>query len=284
MMKDTSTYAEMSTSHHFCRYLDIADLSHRFVAPKLEAWALKQLKGQFKSIIALSLTRTTVPYQVRALAYARIIQDKNLEHQIRTYVEIYYSYLLPETLARLQESGIQPRQSNLLALFKHPNLQKDWPSLFGFIFCMTLSLGHEFWLHQPLLVRDDRIKLLSAHTILTPLPVSKLELGWIEGTLAETNPRGNEQELQSCAQCNFQPAWNQVFSSRYLKEMMERREPSGGVISLSKLVTKRMLFVRALDKLDEDCTDNCKERFIEFVDEKIERVFTLFAGFYKDVE
>ena len=284
MMTDNTTTTKNHDYSNFCRYLDIADLSHRFVAPRLEAWALEQLKVLSTSIEKLSLGWASVTYQIRALNYARLIQDKTLGHRIRTFVKLSYSYLLPNSLVTLRESSIPLERKTFLAMFKYPNLQKDHPSLFGFVFCVVLSLGHEFWLHQPLLTRDDRIMLLSAHALLTPLPFLKLELDWIEGTLSEANPHGSEPGPRSCAHCNFQATWKQYFSRGYYKELKGKQEPSGGVYSLSKLIAKRVLFADALDKLGEGCTNNCKICFIEFVDEKIERVFALFAEFYKEVE
>lgn len=284
MMTDNTTTTKNHSLYYFNRYLDIADMSHRFAAPKLETWALKQLKDLSNSLIQLSVYPSTVSYQLRALDYTRVIQDKSLEHRVRTVVKLSYSYLLSTTLATLNESAILPRKIKLLELFKHPNLQKDQPSLFGFVFCVVLSLGHKFWLHQPSLTRDDRIMLLSANTLLTPLPFLELELDWIEGSLTEAKPRGCEPGPRSCTRCNFQPAWARAFLGDYPKELRERQEPSGGVASLSALITKRTLFGDALVGLGKGCTKNCKERFVEFVDERVERVFTLFAGFFKDIE
>ncbi|KAF8601519.1 hypothetical protein BDV93DRAFT_608047 [Ceratobasidium sp. AG-I] len=55
IMADNTTSIKNHDYNRFCRYLDIADLSHRFVAPRLEAWALEQLKAQSTSIKKLSL-------------------------------------------------------------------------------------------------------------------------------------------------------------------------------------------------------------------------------------
>lgn len=281
MMTDTTTTTENHTLRYFHVYFDIADLSHRFVAPKLEAWALKQLKGSLKSPLKLCLGRPILAYQLGALNYARVIQDKSLERKIRTFVKLSHFYLVSNTLA---ESAVERRRRMLIEMFQHPSLRKDQPSLFGFVLCIVLSLGHEFWLHQPSLTREDRIMLMSSHILLTPLPFSELDLEWIENTLTRTRPRGTEGGPQSCVQCNFQPIWERVFLGKYLKELRERQDPSGGVRSLSTLVLKRASFADALPDSSQNCKGSCKDIFIEFVDEKIERVFALLADFYKDFE
>lgn len=283
-MSDTTKTTDNHNLTHFHRYLDIADISHRFAASTLEAWALKQLKGLSSSIAVLSHGKPDIEYQLRALVYARIIEDKKLEHQVRNLVELSYGYALPGAQSPLIASAIPGRRQKMLSLFKHPKIQTDHPSLFGFIFCATLSLGSQFWLKQALLSREDRVKLLSAHIHLTPLPTSKLGLAWIEDTLSFAHPHGNSSELRSCNQCNFQPAWEQVFSTEYLLHLKERQDPLGGVTLLSSLAVKRVQFARAISEIGEECVENCEERFTEFVDEKIDHVFTLFAGFYKDVE
>lgn len=283
-MTDTTKTTENHTLANFHRYFDIADLSHRFAAPRLEAWALKQLKGLSGSISTLSKFDPVEVYQVRALAYARIIDDKKLERQLLKLVELSYSYVLPGNPTRLLPPATVARLQSLLVMFKHPNLQKDHPSLFGFIFCATLSLGSQFWLNEPSLSREDRVKLLSAHVHLTPLPVSKLGLDWIEGTLPGDDTHGGISGLQSCDQCDFRPVWEQIFSTRYYKQLKERQNPLGGVISLSLLAVKRIQFTQAIAEVDVNCAENCKERFSDFVYEKVDHVFELFAGFYKDVE
>lgn len=287
-MKDTGSIFVIANNsfYRLHQYLDIADLSHRFAAPNLEAWALGQLKGLSNFTKDLALGQQNLDYQLRAISYAKRIQDKNLEHRMRTFVELSHSFVLREHPEPPKESEAENYRRNLLKLFKYPNLQKDHPSLFGFIFCVTLSLGHEFWLHHPLLVRDDRIILLSAQAHLTPLPFSVLGLDWLEGTLTAASPHGTDPELQSCARCNFQPTWEQVFGGQYTEGMKKKESLLGGVNLLALLVVKRMIFKGALPGFGFAlvCTNNCKERFIEFVDEKIEHVFTRFADFYKDIE
>lgn len=283
-MKDPSTVSADYTFYRLHQYLDIADLSHRFAASKIEAWALEQLKILSGSVKKLAQCEQHVTYQLRAISYARIIRDKQLEHRMRTFVELSYSYLLQESSFRLTGSEFEVHRRNLLKVFNYPNVQTSHPSLFGFIFCIILSLGHEFWLHHPLLDREDRIALLSTQAHLTPLPISILGLDWIEGTLTQANPRGCNPELQSCAQCRFQPVWERAFPGQYIERMKKRESPSGGVGLLALLVEKRMAFVDALPSPNGRCTKNCQGRFVEFIDDKIEHVFVLLADYYKNLE
>lgn len=284
MMGNAAMTLESHTFYHLHQYLDIADLSHRFAASKLEAWALKQLRGISASTARLALCKQYVNYQLRALSYAKIIQDKILGHRLRTFVELSYSYLLQPPSGGLTLLETEARKQNLLVVFKRPNIQKDNPSLFGFVFCVILSLGQKFWLHHPSLARTDRIILLSTQAHLTPLPFPMLGLDWLESTLTPVNPRGYNPELQSCTNCNFQPAWARAFPGQYIEGMKEKQGPSDGVSLLAQLLGKRMSFVDDLPLLTFNCRDNCKARFIEFVDERIENVFTLAADFYKDIE
>lgn len=284
MIKDADMVTTSQAFYRLHQYLDIADLSHRFAASKLEAWALEQLRALSNCITRLSKSKQYVDYQLRALSYVRIIQDKQLGHRMRTFVELSYSYLLQESPFRLTGPEIEAHRRNLLKVFNYPNLQSDYPSLFGFIICVILSLGHGFWLHHPSLDREARIALLSAQTHLTPLPFSILGLDWVEGTLTPTNPHGCNPELQSCALCNFQPAWERAFPSQYIEGMKKKESPSGGVGLLALLIGKRVAFADDLPFPNGRCIKNCEGRFIEFIDDKLEHVFVLLADYYKVLE
>lgn len=280
-MADTTRTNENHSLARFYHYLDVAELSHRFAAAGLEVWAQKQLRGISRSLLSLAPQTQDIDYSLRALDYARIIQDKGFERRVQTFIQQSYRNIL-RTSTEPPTSTNSVRQQGLVTMFKRPELQQKYPSLFGFIFCVILSQGSQFWLSQLLLTREDRIRLLSAHVHLTPFPVSTLDLGWMD-TLTETYPRGNAPELQSCAHCNFWPAWR-VWIARYFEQFKEPQIPEGGAGLLSHLATRPVGFAQATTGVGSSCADNCRERFVEFVYEKTDSVFTRFAAFYKDVE
>lgn len=281
-MADTTKTNENHSISRFYHYLDVAHLSHRFAATKLEAWALGQLRGISRSLLSLAQQTQDIDRLLQALSYARILEDKLFERQVQTLIEQSYRSIL--------RASIQPptsidlvRQQSLITMFEHPNLQADYPSLFGFVFCLVLSQGSQFWLKQPSFSREDRIKFMSAHVHLTPFPGSELELDWIDDTLTEAHPRGNAPGPQTCAQCDFLPSWRAWFAP-FSKKLKEQQIPETGAILLSRLATRRVGFAQDVGSLDGSCVEKCKERFIKFVDEKTDRVFALFAAFYKYVE
>ncbi|KAF8601517.1 hypothetical protein BDV93DRAFT_608046 [Ceratobasidium sp. AG-I] len=228
-MADTTKTAENHSLPRFYHYLDVADLSHRFAAIKLGAWALGQLKGISRSFLSLAWEDTpNIDYQLRALRYARIINNKKLERQVQTFIEQSYRALL-RAVIQSPVSAESARQQRLIMMFKYPGLQTDCPSLFGFILCVILGQGSQFWLNQSLLSREDRVGLLSAFVHLTPFPYSMLELDWVEGTLTEAHPRGNTPELQVCTQCDFWPSWK-VHILPCVKQQKGQQLPEGGAI------------------------------------------------------
>ncbi|QRW24828.1 hypothetical protein RhiXN_11740 [Rhizoctonia solani] len=126
-----------------------------------------------------------------ALLYAKRTQDEELVANVRNAIQLHFAWVSTSSPLKLINSaaGLDGSRERLIRVFKHPKLKEIDPALFGFAFCAILSLGHDIWMKDPLLSREDRVMLLSGQVHLMPLPLSTLGLGWVE-TLNCQNPKG----------------------------------------------------------------------------------------------
>ncbi|KAG9093017.1 hypothetical protein FRC06_011710, partial [Ceratobasidium sp. 370] len=217
----------------FKRYLDIARLAHRFCMDSVETWAL----GQFKRVTQ-SYTRATAPplnptNLFDALAYSKLTADRELESDIRNLARCYISSLSHVPLPTPNTNQI--KVSILTRVYEDAALKQQDPALFGYIFCVVLSAGHESPVWKAL-TRDDRSKLLAAQVYLTPLPCT-LPIGWIQNP-SEIFAAVDVQSRQICFHnCS------QIFIRRFC-QLANRPDfindsPLVGVAALSKLATHR---------------------------------------------
>ncbi|KAG9090960.1 hypothetical protein FRC06_000808 [Ceratobasidium sp. 370] len=273
------------TASVFLKLIDIADMAHRFVAAELESWALGQLKQFSSSTEKMSKYHISTEYQLKLLRYSNLALDQDLTCWVRHWIRYHYVWAMDQSPARpaFTVKSIERVREQLVRLFKMPGLRDSDPSLFGFTFCLLLSLGHKFWSKAALLTRQDRIILLSAQVHLTPLPESRIPLQWLDA-YAQRNDRMSKSRHKPCARCLITRAWDEAFGGTY-KQMLYSNTPLAGVSALALLPHRRQYFADAIKKLSPAiCSIKCQEAVLKFVDRHIDDVFAQVATFWKDVE
>ncbi|QRV83146.1 hypothetical protein RhiJN_11162 [Ceratobasidium sp. AG-Ba] len=269
----------------FLKLIDIADLAHRFVAPELESWALGQLKQFACSTEKMSKYHISPEYQLKLLRYAKLALDENLTYWVRHWIRSHYVWGMDPSPAKpaFTIKSIERVREQLVRLFKIPNLRETEPALFGFTFCLLLSLGHTFWSKASLLTRQDRIILLSGQVHLTPLPESRISLQWLDA-YAQKGNRVSKSRHKPCARCLITRAWDDAFGGGY-RQMVYSNTPLAGISALVLLPHRRQHFADALKKISPMiCSAKCQDTILKFVDRHIDGVFAQVATFWKDVE
>jgi hypothetical protein len=272
----------------FYIYLDVAEMAMRFLAPNLQVWAHGQLRRVTKSAYEeLSRHALRPDYQMRALLYSKRTRDEELATNVRNAIQLHFTWvsknspLKPTTLnAGLRDAT----RERIIQMFKHPGLQEIDSALFGFAFCSLLDLGHEVWMKNPLLSRDDRVMLLSGQVHLTPLPLSALGLEWM-GTLGVHNQSGEGTPIECCLECNFFVAWEAAFGDAYRLRLCANTPPLCGISQLAILPFQRLQLAGLLYEDDpSNCQNSCRERIMDFVDKRIQDTYVRLAEFCRNVE
>ncbi|KAG8736166.1 hypothetical protein FRC10_009638 [Ceratobasidium sp. 414] len=255
----------------FKRYLDIASLAHRFCMDSVETWAL----GQFKRVVQFLKSGTILFWEdadlFRALAYSKLTSDRELEHNVRNLAQFHISFLGSIPIIPNQTSY---RIDTLTRVYKDALLKQQDPALFGHIFCVILSAGHQSSTWKAL-TRDDRSKLLAAQVYLTPLPPT-LPTSWIQST-SEISAAVGVQSRQSCFSKCSQQFLNR-FSQLVNRSDFIKDSPLTGVTALSKLATHR----RSIAEGPRLAICTCYDQLLAVVDLKMDELFTELAEKYHD--
>ncbi|KAG8715673.1 hypothetical protein FRC09_016417 [Ceratobasidium sp. 395] len=254
----------------FVKYLHIATLSHRFCFSSVEAWALGQLNRVLQSFVALAEADWTDSNDLLdALAYSKLLADRETEHNVRNLIR-FYAYCL--SIDANPDSRYKDDPEHLARLYRHPLLKQEDPALFGYVFCVVLRAGHGsvVWTR---LNRDELSQLFAAVVHLTPLP-STLPIKWIRDTSevseeVDTQLRG--ECFDNCAQSLLED-FSGGFSHSYLKSNLLYV----GLIELTKVADQRHLLERKLRTAE--CT--CAKQLLEVVDLKINTLFGELAEKY----
>ncbi|KAF8599780.1 hypothetical protein BDV93DRAFT_546720 [Ceratobasidium sp. AG-I] len=254
----------------FERYLDIASLANRYCMTEIEAWAREQFAQVLHSSPSLSRQNWVPKTLLEALAYCKLTPDRELEHNVRNIAECY---LKPPVVY----SGA-PNTSNVWVtyLYKYPNLKRDDPALFGHIFSIVLSAGHQSPLWRSGLSREDRALLFTAQVYLTPLPAS-LPTDWISDVskiLAAVDAQKRSPCFPSCSQ-RFQSPFNSYFNCR---SSLTQNSPLTGVTALSNLPAYRQSLAENLKSFKLQC--KCMNQLISALDVKMDALFTDLAEKY----
>ncbi|KAG8764743.1 hypothetical protein FRC12_007923 [Ceratobasidium sp. 428] len=254
----------------FIKYLHIATLSHRFCFSSVEAWALGQLNRVLQSPEALAEVDWTDSNDLLdALAYSKLLADRETEHNVRNLIRFYAYRLLFDADP---DSRHKDDPEHLARLYKHPLLKEEDPALFGYVFCVVLRAGHEsvVWTR---LNRDELSQLFAAVVHLTPLP-SALPIKWIQDTSEvseEVGTRLRDECFDNCAQSllkDFSSGFNHSFLNSDLLYV--------GLIELSEVAGQRHLLEKKLRTAE--CT--CAKQLLEVVDLKINTLFEKLAKKY----
>ncbi|KAG8719207.1 hypothetical protein FRC09_011474 [Ceratobasidium sp. 395] len=254
----------------FVRYLHIASLSHRFCFSSIEAWALAQLNRVLQSCNALAdEIWTNTDDLLDALAYSKLLADRNTEHNVRSLIRCYIYHLIIDP-----ESGdkYQNDPKHLAQFYKRPRLKEEDSALFGYVFCTVLKAHHTSapWKH---LSRDERSQLLAALVYLTPLPPT-LPTNWIYGTVEiskEINTQSREECFDDCAESFLDDFSNNVSCSNLESGLLRV-----GLVELLDLADVRQVLAKKLRAAE--CT--CAKQLLEVVDLKINDLFAQMAEKY----
>jgi hypothetical protein len=250
-------------------YLDIANLAHQFCMTSIEAWALDQFKRVMRSAEHLAALYWDGDELLDALRYTKLTSDRELENSLRNVIQRY-------VLLYLRYKGVR-RAGVLVNLYQHSSLKQEDPVLFGYIFCVVLSAGHQSSLWK-LSTRDTRSKLLAAHVYLTPLP-STLPTGWIRDTF-EISAAVEIQTRPSCFhECSqrFSDALHKTIDSKYCAQL-KKDSPLAGVTALCKLAVHRQSLAESFKHAECQCVN----KLLSVVDLKMGALFSELAEKYHD--
>ncbi|CUA74784.1 hypothetical protein RSOLAG22IIIB_11473 [Rhizoctonia solani] len=265
---------------NFHIYLDVAEIANRFSAPNLKSWAHAELcKIASSAYEELSRFSMRTDYQLRALLYAKRARDERLASQVRNAIQLHFAWVSINSPVKLVAAagGLEAARERLVRVFKHPKLQDIDPALFGFAFCGILGLGHEVWMKDPLLSREDRVMLLSGQVRLMPLPVSTLGLDWMD-TLNCRNRKGAGTPIECCSECEHFLIWESCFGDDYRQQLCATTPPLCGITQLAILPVQRLMFRGALyENNPPSCKNSCYDRMLEFVDTHIQDTYVRLA-------
>ncbi|CAE6475647.1 unnamed protein product [Rhizoctonia solani] len=280
MGHDNNVPHDHSQVINFHIYLDVAEIASRFSAPNLKSWAHAELRKIASSAYEeLSRFSMRTDYQLRALLYAKRTQDEELAAQVRNAIQLHFAWISVNSPLKLVTTAgaLDTSRERLVRVFKQHNLQDIDPALFGFAFCGILGLGHEVWMKDSLLSREDRVMLLSGQVRLMPLPVSTLGLGWMN-TLNCQNRKGTGTPIECCSECDHILSWEASFGDNYRQQLCATTPPLCGISQLAILPIQRLVFRGALYENNSlNCTNSCCDRILEFVDLRIQDTYVRLA-------
>ncbi|EUC55547.1 hypothetical protein RSOL_120640 [Rhizoctonia solani AG-3 Rhs1AP] len=280
MSHDNSVPQDHGQVINFHIYLDVAEIASRFSAPNLKSWAHTELcKIANSAYEELSRFSMRTDYQLRALLYAKRVRDERLAAQVRNAIQLHFAWGSISSPVKLVTTagGLDAVRERLVRVFKHPKLQDIDPALFGFAFCGILALGHEVWMKDLLLSREDRVMLLSGQVRLMPLPVSTLGLGWMD-TLNCQNRKGTGTPIECCSECDHFLSWEACFGDNYRQQLCATTPPLCGISQLAILPVQRLMFRGALyENNPPSCRNSCCNRMMGFVDMRIQDTYVRLA-------
>ncbi|KAG8730723.1 hypothetical protein FRC12_020106 [Ceratobasidium sp. 428] len=162
----------------FTYYLDISLLAMTFGMNDLGIWAHCQLKVLLQSSGSLASKAWKEDTLLQALRCAYIMPGDTVdfEHDMLAFL---YLVLSPST-SSLQDSQSGFNLETCVGLFKRVGLLESAPQLFGYIFAIILSLGHQSPVWKENLTREDRAALYAAQVHLVRLGrYEGLSLRWL---------------------------------------------------------------------------------------------------------
>ncbi|EUC55474.1 hypothetical protein RSOL_116560 [Rhizoctonia solani AG-3 Rhs1AP] len=292
-----------SAWHNFVFYLDVAILSLRFDMPRLDKWAVSELKKLVYTVSRMisdgiplsedsysdgaealegSVDMNAEDYPVfrliDAIWHANKISDKSLAHRLRGI--FFYHCTSPPT-------------DTIVSLFKILGLRKRSPSLFGFLFLLLLSKGSETWKRNAF-TQTDRMAFFSAQSYLTPLPKSlKLSLrtpllNHFESLGRSANRFVNEPGKScdnSCSQGAFY-SWVDHFDDGFYVKTCSK-EPLVAIKALADIPRRRLDFAEELkhDSEDPERGQCCSGRMniMEALDLDLQEVYTRVSEYYRPI-
>lgn len=266
---------------NFKFYSDVARLSHRFGVTDTEQQARSQLKRliriRTKDISSQAEGDDPFSYFLNALWYAGAISDFRLLSGVRNLIQQFCT-----------EPDYLPND-DLVSLLRTPDLREKDPPLFGFLFTLLLSFGHEIW-DTDLFTRTDRMAFFSAQCYLTPFPslltafletplfVRPTSAATFSKILAE-NP-AKKPCTNKCHQAAF-TAWEAEFDDSYYEDV-NSKEILTAIGILAVLPERRLRF---FDQLRTNkCTQYCYWRVVDQLDRDINRLYTRLAEYYQEIE
>ncbi|KAG8726904.1 hypothetical protein FRC12_023000 [Ceratobasidium sp. 428] len=190
----------------FVYYLDINTLAIVFGMNELGVWAHTQLKVALQSSDSLASKSWKEDTLLEALecAYTTPEDTVDFEHDMLAFVYL----VLSPSISSLQESKSGLNLDTCVELFKHIGFSGSVPELFGYVFAVILSLGHQSPVWKKKLTREDRAALYAAQVHLVCLRRHEgLSLQWL--TLSR-NLRPDVLSLTvNCHTCmkNLQAEW-----------------------------------------------------------------------------
>ncbi|CAE6501460.1 unnamed protein product [Rhizoctonia solani] len=276
------SYLDIKAWSDFTFYLDVATLGHRFAMAEMEQWAkgrLTRLLLSYPEVIAFRASAD--PYTLLdSIEYARIIQDQQLINN--TLHLAYYHFSLPELHAGFKD---------LLSLIRNSNLKERHPSVFGCLFSVFLSEDHTSWEKKPF-NKMDRMALFSAHVRLSTIPKSfkanirsplferPKSLPHFRKKFTPDSTNTPPPCINGCDQ-KILEAWKEEFSEGYYLGVIKDNiiKP---FTSLSIIPQLRLHFVQRVRAIG--CNQNCHTRYINQLDEDIERVYIQLGDYYREID
>ncbi|KAL5639302.1 hypothetical protein ACGC1H_006717 [Rhizoctonia solani] len=192
------------------RLTNIGYLAHRFGMKRLDAWSQTQIHVIFTESILFTPPHRDAWTARAILRLVKYMQDTTVagyRHKVLDRMRGTIAALVQEAY----ECNDQAPQGRIIdicaAMYKEKNLLINSPGLFGFIFAVIISLGHQSDVWAKHLTREDRRVLYVAYANFICLGNhADLELDWL------TDPAViKEGACMSCSR-SFDFGWRDAFS------------------------------------------------------------------------
>ncbi|KAF8599763.1 hypothetical protein BDV93DRAFT_609062 [Ceratobasidium sp. AG-I] len=261
------------TKDIFLCYLGAYAITRYFGMTELREWSYSQLEIVLESVSSFVNSSWDKDTIIQAMSCAQPMDCRN-SYNLYTFVSLALSTeARSSTLA--YESPLLSNLDTCVALYKDCSLPQTYPSLFGYVFSVILSLGHRspIWINQ--LTREDRNVLYAAQAHLVFIG-SDPDLGfsWLWQPLI----------LNRCGYCSdsctedAETAWSASFARC---GDFHSKIPLEDISNLLLLPSYRQLFADATQSRFNSCRRECARRMLGSIDETVEAVFAAMCRKHK---
>ncbi|CAE6436918.1 unnamed protein product [Rhizoctonia solani] len=253
------------------RLVNIGYLGCRFGMKRLDNWSQVQIYTILHEFVVTN--RLTDDWDARV--FLRLVQyvQNATNSAYRAKLSVLMRHIMSASVKKAYELNDEIPQGNIIdicaTLYQAKDILISSPGIFGFIFAVIVSLGHQSSIWNERLTREDRRILYAASSILTRLSNhADLEVGWV------TDPT----EIKVvCSQCssNFGAFWKDAFSQC---EGLKSRVPSEDIRHVVCLPAYRIHFWSI-----SSATCQCPNKTAINIDQKMELLYCGLTEKYKSL-
>lgn len=235
----------------------MAMLARYFGMSGIGYWSRSQLRQVLKSLTHFVNSEWDKYIILQAVDLASRCPNR-LANEIGAFVWL----ALSTSAANNPIAYLPPLSSNLdtcVALFKDPNIRDTYPTLFGYVFTVILSLGHRSFVWTNWLTREDRIVLNAAQVHLISLRrETTLRLSWLSRP-----PSQNWGGFCTTCSMHMDNAWRASFARC---GTLDSDVPLEDISRLVLLPSYRQIFADSIHSIPKPCEEDCYARALYKID------------------